>query len=380
MSGDPAQEYFSDGLTDDLITALSRLSGLFVIARHSTFTYKGKAVKVQEVSKELGVRYLLEGSVQKTDKQIRINAQLVDAVTGHHLWAERYDRPLKDIFTLQDEIVQKIVTTLKLELTLRERGIVVNKTTDNQEAYDYYLRGLQYFYRYTKEANAQARQMYEKAIELDPNYALAYASIGWAYSMDLGAQWNQDLQLLDRMLESAPRAIVLDDALARAHVLLGVVYLYKKQHDQAMAAVEKGIALDPNDDSGYAWLGFLLTSVGRPEKAIRLVENALRLNPRNPLFSLTILGRAYSLTGRYEEAIATLKRAINANPNYLPPHINLTIIYSELGREEEAKAEAMVVLRISPDFSLEGMRQQLSFTDPARLERHIAALKKAGLK
>jgi adenylate cyclase len=311
---------------------------------------------------------------------VRINAQLVDATTGHHLWAQRYDRPLKEIFALQDEIVQQIVTTFQLELTLRERGIVVNKTTSNPEAYDYYLRGLQYFYRYTKEANAQARQMFEKAIELDSNYALAYANVGWTYSMDLGSQWLRDPQLLDRILEWAQRAIILDDSLARAHMLMGVVYLYKKQQDRAIAEIEKCIALDPNGTFGYAWWGFILNFAGRSEGAITLAEQALRLNPRNPFFSLTVLGRAYSLTGRYEEAIVALKKDVSANPNYLPPHLNLAAVYSTLGREEEAKAEAMEILRISPDFSLASMRQQLSFADPTMVERHLAALWKAGLK
>src|SRR5207249_9810095 len=184
MSNDPDQEYFSDGLTEDLTSDLSKISSLFVIARNSAFTYKGKAVKVQDVSKELGVRYVLEGSVRRADDQVRITAQLIDATTGGHLWSERYDRPLKNLFALQDEIVQKIVTTLKLQLTLWEQGILVRKTTDNLEAYDYYLRGVEYVYRTTKEANAQARQMYEKAIELDPQYAVAYVALGWTYFSD----------------------------------------------------------------------------------------------------------------------------------------------------------------------------------------------------
>jgi adenylate cyclase len=196
LSSDPEQEYFSDGLTEDLITDLSRLSGLFVIARHSTFTYKGKAVKVQEVSQELGVRYVLEGSVRKAGERVRITAQLIEAPTGHHLWAERYDRPLQDILALQDEIVQKIVTTLRRQLTLWEQGHLVRKTTDSLEAYDYYLRGEEYFYRVTKETTAQARQMYEQALALDPQYAEAYAQLGWTYARDWMMQWDPSLQTL----------------------------------------------------------------------------------------------------------------------------------------------------------------------------------------
>src|SRR6185295_7282294 len=181
MSQDPAQDYFSDGITEDITTDLSRLSSLFVIARNSAFTYKGKAVKVQDVSREMGVRYVLEGSVRKANDQVRITAQLIDATTGGHLWSERYDRPLKDVFALQDEIVQKIVTTLKLQITLTEQGHIVRKTTDNLEAYDFLLRGLESGNRSTKEANAQARQLYEKAIALDPQYAEAYARLSRTY-------------------------------------------------------------------------------------------------------------------------------------------------------------------------------------------------------
>src|SRR6266571_966735 len=198
MSGDPGQEYFSDGLTEVLTGDLSKISSLFVIARNSAFTYKGKAVKVQDVGREMGVRYVLEGSVLKADNQVRINAQLIDATTGYHLWSQRYDRPLKDIFALQDEVVRKIVTTLKLQLTVQEQGILVRKTTDNLAAYDYYLRGREHFNRYTQEATAQARQMFEKALELDPQYAEAYAFLGFTYFREWGYQWSQDSQALER--------------------------------------------------------------------------------------------------------------------------------------------------------------------------------------
>jgi adenylate cyclase len=213
MSEDPKQEYFSDGITEDLTSALSRISSLFVIARNSAFTYKGKAVNVQEISKELGVRYVLEGSVRKADSQVRITAQLIDATTGYHLWTERYDRPLQDIFALQDEIVQKVVTTLKLQLTLWEQGLAVRKRTDNLEAYDYFLRGVDSYWRLTKEANAQARQMLEKAIELDPQYAQAYASLGLTYWTEWNWRWSQDPQNLERAFELAQKAIALDDSL-----------------------------------------------------------------------------------------------------------------------------------------------------------------------
>jgi adenylate cyclase len=192
MSGDPTQEYFSDGITEEITAALSRFSSLFVIARTSAFTYKGKAVKVQDVSKEMGVRYVLEGSVRKANEQVRIIVQLIDATTGEHLWAEHYDRPLKDIFAVQDEIVQKIVTTLKLQLALQEQGFQMRKRTDNLEAYDSFLRGVEHRWRNTKEAVAQARQMFEKAVMLDPQYAEAHAALGGAYSIEWIWRWSAD--------------------------------------------------------------------------------------------------------------------------------------------------------------------------------------------
>jgi TolB-like protein/Flp pilus assembly protein TadD len=380
LSSDPEQEYFSDGLTEDLITDLSRLSGLFVIARHSTFTYKGKAVKVQEVSRELRVRYVLEGSVRKAGERVRITAQLVEAATGHHLWAERYDRPLQDIFALQDDIVQKIVTTLKLQLTLWEQGHLVRKTTANLEAYDHYLRGVEYFWRTTQGANTQARQMFEQALALDPQYAEAYARLGWTYVVAWLWEWGQDAQTLEQAFALAQKAVTLDDSLSLAHRVLGLVYGWKRQHDQAIAAAEWAIALDPNDAEGYFRLADILNFAGRPEEAIKLVEKATRLNPYAPAFHLFFLGHAYYLTERYEEAIAVLKGVLTRDPDLLPAHTYLAATYSQLGQEAEARAEVAEVLRISPHRSLEELRQRLAYKDPAILERHIAALRKAGLK
>jgi adenylate cyclase len=365
MSEDPKQEYFSDGLTEDLTSALSKISSLFVIARNSAFTYKGKAVKVQDVSKELGVRYVLEGSVRRADNQVRITVQLIDATTGGHLWSERYDRPLQDIFALQDEVVQKIVTTLKLQLTVQEQGILVHKTTDNLAAYDDYLRGVEHFNRSTQEANAQARQMFERALELDPQYAEAYAFLGATYFSEWTVQWSQDSQALEQALALAQGAVAVDDSLAQAHATLGTAYLWKKQYDPAIAEAERAIALDSNFAEAYVQLGETLKFVGRLEEAIGLLEKAMRLNPHYPATYLFFLGEAYRSTGRYEEAIAAYKRALTRNPNILPAHLCLAICYAELGRLEEARAEAAEVLRLNPKYSLEVLRQQSPSSSPS---------------
>src|SRR5262245_15699459 len=327
LSGDPAQEYFSDGLTEILTGDLSKISSLFVIARNSAFTYKGKAVKVQDVGREMGVRYVLEGSVLKADNQVRITAQLIDAITGGHLWSERYDRPLQHILTLQDEIVQKIVTTLKLQLTLQEHGYSVRKHTDNLEAYDYLLRGLEYAWRYTKETNAQARQLFEKALALDPQYAEAYVWLGYTYYREWILRWSADPQTLERALALAQRAATLDDSLPWTHAFLSGVYVQKQQYDQALAEGERAIAFDPNNADSYAWQAEALNFAGRPAEALRMVEQAMRLNPRYPAWYLVEVGWAYRWMGRYAEAIATLKETISRNPNFITAYVGLADSY-----------------------------------------------------
>ena len=327
LSTDPAQEYFSDGLTETLTGDLSQISSLFVIARNSAFTYKGKAVKVQDIGREMGVQYVLEGSVLKADNEVRINVQLIDATTGYHVWSERYDRPLQHILTLQNEIVQKIVTTLKLQLTLQEQGILVRKTTTNLEAYDYLLRGVEYHNRLTKESNVQARQMFEHAIALDPQYAAAYTGLGATYWQEWVWQWNPAPQNLERAFALAQQAVALDDALPVAHGLLGYAYMYKQQYEEGVAEEERAIALDPNNADAYVWLSEILNMAGRPQEAIESATKAMRLNPRYPPFYAFNVGWAYTLTGRYEEAIATLKQVLSRNPNFFSAHALLAASY-----------------------------------------------------
>jgi TolB-like protein/class 3 adenylate cyclase len=383
MSNDPAQDYFSDGITEDITTDLSKLASLFVIARNSAFTYKGKAINVQEISREMGVRYVLEGSVRKSDSQVRVTAQLIDATTGGHLWSERYDRPLQDIFALQDEIRHKIVTTLKLQLTVMEQGFLnVRKRTDSLEAYDYFLRGTTLLNRFTKETNTQARQMFEKAIELDSQYAQAYSSLSATYYWEWFLQWSQEpAQAAEQAFNLAQKAAALDDSLPQVHSLLGVLYQWvKRQHDQAIAEAERGVVLDPNNATGHFLLGDVLGFAGRPAEGIELVKKAMRLNPRYPASFANTLGWSYLLTGRHEEAVAALKDAIVRNPNFLPARANLAVTYSELGREAEAQAEVMEVRKLSPNASLEVWRRMVPFKDPAIVERLAAGLRKAGLR
>jgi adenylate cyclase len=377
MSGDPEQEYFSDGMTEDLITDLSKLSGLFVIARNSVFTYKGQVVMPAQVSRELGVRYVLEGSVRKADNRVRITAQLVDATTGYHRWAERYDRPLQEIFALQDEITQKIVTALKVQLTQEEQARFRRFPTHNLEAYDALLRGLESANRYTPETNAQARRMFERAIELDPQYAAAYVSLAWTYWVEWVFQWSRYPQTLERAFALAQQAVALDDALPVAHMVLGTVYLWNQQHDQAITAAERAIALDPNEAGGYDTLAEILTYAGRPQDAIGLMQTAMRLDPHYPFPYLWNLGHAYYLTGQYAKAIAAMKNVLIRRPDWLPAHLYLVVIYSEAGQQAEARAELAEVRRIRPGISLQTVGQHVPYKDPAVLERLGRAWHKA---
>jgi adenylate cyclase len=384
MSQDPNQEYFSDGITEDITTDLSKISSLFVISRNSAFTYKGKAVKMPAISRELGVRYVLEGSVRRASERVRIAAQLIDAITDHHLWAERYDRPLTDIFALQDEIVQKIVTTLKLQLTLWEQGLLVRKRTDNLEAYDHFLRGGASLFRAIdetkQEANAQAQQMYEKALALDPSYADAYAGLSFTYYIDWLYLWNPTPQALEQLGELARKAIELDDSLSLGHLALSWGYLTKRQHEHAIVEAERAIALAPNSAEGYRTLGIHLVWAGQAEEGFRAIEKAIRLNPRHGPLYLVNLGWAYLEAGRYEEALVPLKRVLPLLPNSQPLYWNFAVCYAELGRDEEALAAGAEILRLLPNFSLDLFQVLHLYKDPAMLERTLTALRKAGLK
>ncbi len=378
MSGDRDQEYFSDGITDDLTTALSRIPDVFVIARTSAFTYKGRAAKVQDISRQLGVKYVLEGSVRKADNQVRITAQLVDATTGDHLWAEHYDRPLRDIFALQDELVRRIVTTMGLTLSLWEKhDIPEPRRTDNIEAYDDDLRGWAYLLTFTQEGAAKARKMFQKAIELDPKYADAYAGVGWTYLNDWSFQWSRDPQLLDRALELGHQAIAVDNSNTDALTLSSAVEVDKKQYDRAIADSERVITLDPNYTYAYEWVARALIFSGRPADGIGWMKKVMRLDPRRGRDRyFAEVGLAYLAMGRYEESVSALKQCLPAFGNAPGPHLNLAIDYIELGRDDEARTEAAEVLRINPRFS----PRPPVFKDQALNDRFIADLRKAGLK
>jgi adenylate cyclase len=382
LSGVPEQEYFNDGLTEEIITALSKMPQLFVIARSSTFTYKGKPVKVQQISEELGVRYVLEGSVRRVENRVRITAQLIDAIKGHHIWAERYDKDLKDMFALQDEITMNILTALQVKLTGVDYGYLLSKRTDNLQAYLKYLQALEHKYTLTKEGNALARRLLEEAIAIDPEFTDAYVVLGQTHYMDIFYQSTKSPEeSLDRSFELIKKAIDLDDSLSNAHHQLGFLYIrFMRKYDKAIDECERAIALAPNSADAHIWMAVALKFASRHEEALQYCEQAFRLNPIHPRWWFRLVGSIQILLGRYNEAIINCKKALDGAPDDILTHRCLTSAYSWAGRLEEARAQAKEVLRINPEHSLELYAKSLPFKNKADSERIIEGLRMAGLK
>jgi TolB-like protein/Tfp pilus assembly protein PilF len=380
LMGDPKQEFFVDGITEEIITALSRVPGLFVIARYSTFTYKGKAVKVKQVSEELGVQYVLEGGVQRSGDRVRITAQLIDALKGHHIWAERYERDLKDIFALEDELAMKIITALQVKLRPGETDHLMLKGAKNIDAYIKVLQGSELIGGGTKEGVAQARKLLEEAIALDPTYYRSYVFMTMIHHYDIWfGMTKSPEQSLAHAFELARKAISLEDSSAAAHSALGKTYAMAKQYDKAIAACEQSVSLDPNSSLNFMWLGLVLTWAGRPEEGVRYLEHAIRLNPFAAPIFFNNLAVAYRDAGQYEKAIEECKKALQREPNSQFPYIHMAISYLRLGREEEARAAAAEILRVNPKFSLERYARTLPFTKPVA-DRIVEDLRRAGLK
>ncbi len=381
MSEDPKQDYFSDGITEEIITALSKVPKLFVIARNSTFTYKGKPVKVKQVAEELGVRYVLEGSIRKAGDKIRITAQLIDALTGHHLWAERYDRNLKDIFAVQDEITKNIITAMQVKLTRGEQARTAAKGTNNLEAYLKLLQAREKMSKGNKENNALAQRLLEETIALDPDYASAYALLGAIQMMDvwLGSS-KSPKDSIKKAIELSKKALALDESLADARSLLGFLYAMTQQPDKGVAEAERAVELDPNSANAHHFLCLTLRFAERPDEAIPVCKKAIRLEPYALAAYYYNLGMAYLLAGQCEEAISACEEALRRGSNNVFAHVNATIAYIMCGREEEARATAAEVLRISPKFSVEKFAKNIPFKNQAAKEEFVDTLRNAGLK
>jgi TolB-like protein/class 3 adenylate cyclase/cytochrome c-type biogenesis protein CcmH/NrfG len=383
LSGVSDEDYLADGITENIITALSYIPEIFVIARNSTFTYKGKAVRAQEVAEDLGVRYILEGSVQRAGGRLRITAQLIDATTGRHLWADRYDRDLQDLFALQDEITLKIVSALEVKLSVGVQTRLTRKTMPNFEAWSYYVRGYGHMKRHTKDDNTRARELFERAASLAPEYAPVFTALGLTHFDDARHGWSESREAsLLRAVELAKKAQALDDSDPMIHVLWGAIYLRQGRYDQAIAEGEKSVALGPNQAYPHIMLAMYLTyHTSRYKEALPLVRKAMRLDPYYPSFYLELLGHLYLSMEAYEKAVEAFKVLVVREPHRIEGRLGLAVAYIRRGLKEQARSAVAEVLRLYPGYSLEVYRKQLDLMDmdPAAVESLIKALREAGL-
>jgi TolB-like protein/class 3 adenylate cyclase/Tfp pilus assembly protein PilF len=384
MSGDPEQEFFSDGITEDIITTLSKIPTLLVIARNSTFTYKGTAIDVKQVSREQGVRYVLEGSVRKAGSRVRVTAQLIDATTGHHVWAERYDRELDDIFAVQDEITREVVVALDVRLREGEQARVWSGGTKSVEAWECIRLSQDALNRFKTEDRVDARRLIDRALELDPNYATAWFSLGGYYfhEAESGTRYENEadqVTTLDSAMKCVNKAIELDPSFADAHGLLGLCRLSKEDYDLAVATAEKGIALAPNQAENLAMASLVLNKSGKPERALELIKSAMRHCPIYPAWYLSVLAKVYRSLGRNKSAAGIFEMSLARNPNDITDWVGLAATLGELGRAEDAKRAVTEILRLHPDFSIKNYVRRLSYRDPAELTRYEDGLRKAGL-
>ena len=383
LSSDPGQDHMADGLTEDIITTLSQVSSLFVISRNSTFVYQDKPVTVQAVAEDLGVRYVLEGSIQKSGDQVRVTAQLIDALSGNHLWAERYDRKMTDLFALQDEITDHIVTALQIKLTEGEQLRVHRRHTQSLEAWKLLSRGVEHFYRSSKTDNASARAWFERAIEVDRRYALAYALLAWTHWHDAFQGWSEDREgSLERASFLAEKARALDDALPDVYALQAALHLLNRDYEEALEAAEKAVALSPNHATNTAVLALILQNDGRPQEAIRTFKAAMRLSPYYSAWFLEGLGFAYLLAKQpkeallaFEEFLARSRSATHASHAYM----GRALAYHALGQEQEARAEVAKALEADAGVSVAEFRRLSLSKDRAGLETGLAILHRLGL-
>jgi adenylate cyclase len=380
MSGDPEQEYFADGITEDLITDLSKIHGLFVIARNSSFVYKGRSAKVQEIGRDLGVRFVLEGSVRKAGNRVRITAQLIDARSGGHLWAERFDRELTDIFSTQDEVVEKIVGALSVTLTPSEERRLRQRDTASVEAYETWLRARELLKRGTRESVEQAQAMYRRAIEIDANFPAPYAGLALAALADYASDWAPDAtQALDEADQWARRSMELNNQEPASHLALGSVLLWRRDHDGALAEFRRAIELDRNFAVGYSTTGMALMYAGRPAEALEPIAMAMRLDPHGSPMVLHTLAQAHFSLGNYEIAVRHLLERIARSPGTDASRMLLASCYGHLGRIEDAHKSWAELLKVNAEFSLKQRGRVLPYKDPGDFQKIVEGLAKASL-
>jgi adenylate cyclase len=383
LSEAPEQEYFADGIAEDLITRLSAWGRFPIIARNSSFAYKNESRDVKRISRELAVRYVVEGSVRRAGDRVRIAAQLIDATSGHHIWADLFDRQLADIFALQDEIIQAIAGAIEPELMRFESERAALRTPENLDVWDCVMRGRWHVSRFTREDNQKARSSYQEAVELDPRSAEAFCGLAYTHYNDVLLQWTDSPgESIAEMVRAARRSVALDDGSAETHVVLGVAYSLTGQQEEMIAALELATQLNPSLSSAHFYLGTYLALAGRSGDAIERLETARRLNPRDPAIWRVFFGLALAHTaaGRDEEALNWSRQCLQRNPEWYLGHGMVAASYAHLGRLEEARTATAELLRLQPGFSLQGVRLLLSTATPALVERLIEGGRKAGLE
>ena len=382
FSNDEEQEYFSDGLTEDLITDISKISGVNVIARNSTFSFKGQSPDIRNVGNVLGATHVIEGSVRRSGNTMRINVQLVDAMDGHQIWGERYDRELKDVFVIQDEVIGHIITSLSLKLSDNETAIIERRGTDSLEAYDLFLKGLRRESFFTREDINAAERLYKEALVFDPSYAEVYAHLAQIYSLQVENGWTGDSQDLGtKALETAKKAIELNSFLPYAYWSLGRIYTrpYVKDNERGKVAFKKAIALNPNYADGYMFLALTYVYGGDAKPAVGMIEKAMQLNPNYPFWYLQGLGMAYFFLGDHEKAAALLRDSVDRNPNVPWTHRYLIAAYGALGRTEDAEWEISEVEMLGQPATVSAFMDVTPIVDPSYRAIYEDALRKAGL-
>jgi adenylate cyclase len=381
MSGDPEQEYFSDGISEDIITDLSKLSELHVIARNSSFTYKGKPIDVKQVGRDLGVHYVLEGSVRKAGNRVRVTGQLIDATSGAHIWADRFDRDLTDIFAVQDELAREIIAALKIKLSEAEKALIVSNGTTNVAAHDFFLRGreLMFANKRDRETFKQSTACFRRAIELDPNYAAPYAGLGMAYGLDYQNHWSDTSEKsLDEAERLVNESIAKDDKDAFAHYVAAVVYIWKRDHERSAHEADRALSLNPNYALAINARGLAHIYAGEPAKAVPYIEKAIRLDPAQQLYR-HFLGTAYFVAGNYETAAVVFKDRIAMTPSTDLSRAFLASALGHLGRVEEARQIWRELKEINPRYSHMDHFGRLPFKNPADADKFTDGLRKAGL-
>jgi TolB-like protein len=383
MSGDPEQEYFSDGITEDIITGLSRQPWFFVISRNSAFSYRGEAVDVREVGVQLGVRYVLEGSVRKVNDKVRITGQLIDAANGNHLWADRYDRELADIFELQDEITNRVIGSVSPQILVVEAARVRKRQPQNIDAWDVVMQALPHMWRMRTEEHQRALELLQRAVQLDSDYAHAHALIGWIYltMFNLGS-WTPIGEFTDKALELGIRSVALDEQEPWGHLVLGLAHARRRRSDLALRHLSRSVELIPSFALGYAGLGYALACGGEPERGLQSLEQAHRLSPRDPflaLYSPTVRYMALFALERYQETIEVCRATIALHPNHAGAWRLMTVSLGLIGEIDQAKEALAHTLTLQPDLSSAHVENDTVYVNSADRIRFLEGLRKAGL-